>query len=92
MTDSEKLKIAVEALRLLRVAVNDKQPDPGAIWFIDKTLEQIQSTPTEERKAREFWIEMTDFGHPLSISKTSRNLIGKNCEQIHVREVLEEDE
>jgi chromosome segregation ATPase len=28
------------ALRTLRVAVNDKQPDPGAVAFIDKALEE----------------------------------------------------
>lgn len=37
-----KLRKRVEclesALKVLRIAVNDKQPDPGAVAFIDKAL------------------------------------------------------
>lgn len=38
------LTIAVEALQTLKVAVNDKQQDPGAVLFIQRTLLKIQGT------------------------------------------------
>ena len=38
----EKLKIAVEALETLEVAVNDKINDPGATNFIRKALAKIK--------------------------------------------------
>jgi hypothetical protein len=42
-TDAErKLKIAIEALETLAVAVNDKQPDPGATLFIKNTLRKLK--------------------------------------------------
>jgi hypothetical protein len=36
------LLAAVGALETLRVAVNDKQPDPGAVMFIDTKLARIR--------------------------------------------------
>lgn len=35
------VKALVEALQTLRIAVEDKGPDPGAVAFIDKALERI---------------------------------------------------
>jgi phytoene dehydrogenase-like protein len=37
-TIASVLRTYEEALRTLRIAVNDKQPDPGAVAFIDKAL------------------------------------------------------
>lgn len=36
-----KLEVARTALETLKVAVNDKQPDPGAVMFISKALAQL---------------------------------------------------
>lgn len=37
----KKLKIAEEGLKILKVAVNDKQKDPGATAFVNKLLFEI---------------------------------------------------
>lgn len=37
-----KNRVLREALETLRVAVNDKQPDPGAVAFIDRALARAE--------------------------------------------------
>ena len=34
-------KKLITALKILKVAVNDKQPDPGATAFIEKVLKEV---------------------------------------------------
>ena len=40
--EREKVIVATESLEVLRIAVNDKQPDLGAVAFIDRALRQIR--------------------------------------------------
>lgn len=75
-----KLAIAIDDLEILKVAVNDKQPDPGAVNFIAKTLSKLQTpdaspietrAQTEERVFREAveFAESCGFGHMESEGK-----------------------
>lgn len=43
------LECAREGLNTLRVAVNDKQPDPGAVAFVDRTLQKIDAILGNEK-------------------------------------------
>ncbi len=41
MSDASKVHVLIEALKTLREAVNDRQPDPGAVAFIDRVLNVV---------------------------------------------------
>lgn len=106
MNDSEKLKIAIEALKY---AVNEMKYrlhllERGADHLclgdlsvaINKgttALEQIQSPPTEEQKAREFYLGC-DGRDRLFTAYASKGEAerGRQTKAIRVREVLEGDE